>query len=599
MKVNRYILVSLAVLGFSSCESDFLDRAPLTEVTENDYFNTVTDLETYTNGFYGYIGPSYNDPGTDNEAINTGGSTTNQVVAGNISSANVSGWDKSTWGNLRSINYFLEHTGKVSGNAEDINHYIGIARFFRARFYADKVKNYSDVPWYSKTLAADDQDMYKACDPRALVMDSVLADMQYSVDHIKEEIGTRTRISRWAALASMARICLYEGTYRKYHAELNLQNDYQRFLEKAVWACEEVMNSGEFSLYGSSGADYGTLFNTPSLDGNSEIILQQAADQGLGVGNNSHCVLGWQWALSRSLMESYLMQDGSRFTDQPDYDKKTYKEIFENRDPRLKETFVYPGFKQTEAGQPYLAKITFGGYDQLKFYPRDETLRQGWNMNYTSLPIFRYAEVLLTYAEAKAELGELTQEDVDKSINLIRKRVQMPSLNMAEANAKPDPWLAEQYPNVSGENKGVILEIRRERRVETACEGLRWSDIQRWAVGDLYAVNNEGMYISQLGAFDVTGDNVVDIAILASPDDESPIASLPEDIKTNLSRYYLKKADGTDDGFYLTEGTKGHIGFTSYIQVPRHFESPKYYYLPIPQSQINLNPNLKQPFGWE
>ena len=598
MKVKKYILISLVGLGVTACESDFLDRAPLTEITEADFFKTVTDLETYTNGFYEYIGPSYNDAGSDNDAIYTGSATINQVVAGNISSSNVSGWND--WDELRTYNYFLNNLGSVSeGNAEDINHYIGIARFFRARFYASKVMTYSDVPWYNKAMGTDDEDMYKPVDSRAMVMDSVMNDLQYSVDYIKEDIGSRTRISRWAALASMARICLNEGTFRKYHAEINLQDDYQRFLEKAVWACEEIMNSAQFSLYGSSGADYGTLFNTPSLDNNPEVILQRASSEALGVGNDTHSVMGWQWALSRSLMESYLMADGSRFTDQPDYAQKSFVEVFKDRDPRLAETFAYPGFKQTETGNAYVPKVTFGCYDQLKFYPRDESLRQGWGRNFTSLPIFRYAEVLLTYAEAKAELGTLTQDDIDKSINLLRTRVQMPGLNMAEANANPDPVLAAQYPNVSSTNRGVIYEIRRERRVEMACEGLRATDIKRWAVGDLFALNNEGAYIPSLGAMDLTGDGVEDVAILANPGDTTRLASLPADVKDKLTLYYLEKEDGTDDGFYLTEGDHGHIGFTSYIQVPRHFESPKHYYLPIPLKQLTLNPNLKQPFGWE
>lgn len=597
MNIRNYIWISLAGLACMSCESDFLDRAPLTEITEKDFFLTTNDLKTFTNGFYEYIGASYYDPGTDNEAINTGNVTTNQVVAGTLSSANIGGWDD--WGQLRSYNYLLTHTSRVEGNQDEKDHYIGIARFFRARFYADKVRNYSNVPWYNTPLSANDSTMYKAADPRSFVMDSVMNDLQFSVDHIKEDIGTRTRISRWSALASMARICLYEGTYRKYHPELNLTNDYTRFLEKAVWACQEIMNSQQFSLYGNTGADYGKMFNTATLSDNPEIILQQASDQSLSIGNNTHSVMGWQWALSQSLMESYLMKDGTPFTAQPDYRKKSFLEAFKDRDPRLSETFVYPGFKQTEAGNPYLPKITFGGYDQLKFYPRDESLRQGWGLNFTSLPIFRYAEVLLTYAEARAELGILTQDDLDKSINLIRKRVEMPDLKKESANTNPDPVLAHQYPNVTSLDKGVILEIRRERRVETACEGLRWADIQRWGNGDLFAQNNEGMYIEKLGAFDVTGDGVEDIAILANPSETKPIDNLPDNVKNKLTLYYLQKADGSDDGFYLADGNSGHIEFRAYQRVPRHFENPKYYYLPIPQAQISLNPNLKQPFGWE
>lgn len=601
MKYNQYITAGLLLIGLTglfSCDSDFLDRAPLTSVTDKDFFKTVTDLETYTNGFYSYIGANTDDTGSDNVSIHTGGNISDRVVTGKISSSNVDGWEDE-WENLRSINYFLAHADNAVGVEKDINNYIGIGRFFRARLYVGLVKNYSDVPWYSYPLAADDESMYKAADPRAAVMDSVLTDLEYAVDNIKEDLGSKTRISRWAALAYMSRVCLYEGTYRKYHSELNLSSDYKRFLEKAIWACEEIMKSEHFGISGTTGADYGALFCSPKLSSNLDAILIQEADAALGVGNNTHAVMGWQWSLSRSLMESYLMQDGTPFTQTKGYDKKTFVEVFEGRDPRMAETISYPGFKQTIIGDPYLPKLTFGGYDQLKFYPRDETLRKGWGMNYTSLPIYRYAEVLLNYAEARAELGLLTQDDIENTINKIRARVGMPGLDMAKANGTPDPVLMTQYPNVSGSNKGVILEIRRERRVEMACEGLRKEDVQRWEVGRLLADSQEGIYVDKLGAFDVTGDGEPDVAVLASPQDQSPIADLPESVQTKLAKYYLLKEDGTDDGFYLTNGTNGFVAFTVNQKVPRSFVNPQYYYLPIPQEQILLNDNLKQPFGWK
>lgn len=598
MKLTTYLLIGFASLATVSCD-DFLDRAPLTDITDKNFFHNAKDLETYTNGFYSLVGASYDDAGTDN-VYYAGSNTTDQVMSGQISSQNIGGW--SDWGTLRSINYFLDHSKNVEGaSAAEINHYTGIARYFRAQFYMGKVQSYSDVPWYGTAMSVDDSLLYKKADPRAVVMDSVLNDIQFAADHIKEDIGTRTRISRWAALAYMARICLYEGTYRKYHSELNLGNDYTRFLQKAVEACQTIMNSGKFSIYGKSGDDYAALFCSPTLNDNPEIILQIASDKSLGISNNTHVVLGWQWALSRNLMESYLTKEGKPFTSVKDYDKKTFNEVFVDRDPRLKATFAYPGFKENPTDKSgRLPKFTYGGYDQLKFYPLDPDLRQGWALDYTSLPVYRYAEVLLTYAEARAELGQLTQDDLDKTINLLRDRVQMPHLNMAEANANPDPVLVKQYPNVSGPNQGVILEIRRERRVETACEGLRWSDIQRWCVGDLYAESPEGVYIPKLGTYDFNADGKPDIAVLASPKDTTELyKGLTEEQKKDLSPYYLKKADGSDDGFYLTNGTSGHVAFTSYQKVPRSFKAPQYYYRPIPAHQVELNHNLKQPFGWE
>jgi hypothetical protein len=581
-----------------------MDKYPETEITEKEFFNTVTDLETYTNGFYSYIAAEYADYGSDNLSIHTGAISTDQmivsmdqVVIGNISSSNIKGWDN--WNKLRSINFFLVNAGKATGAQAEIDHFIGIARFFRAKFYFEKVCLYSDVPWYNRPLETNDELLYKAADPRTLVVDSILSDIQFAADHIKPDLKTKTRINRYAALALMARICLYEGSFRKYHPELNLTNDYKPFLEKAVWACEQIMNSGEFAITGNTAADFGALFISPSLENNKEVILQQASDKELGVSTNTNTVLNWQWSLSRSLMESFLMNDGTPFTQVEGYDKKTYPEVFENRDPRLAETICYPGFKRTESSTPELPSIKSGGYGQIKYFPKDEALRGGWGQDYTSLPIFRLGEIVLIYAEAKAELGALTQAELDKSLNRLRGRVGMPHLDMHKANVTIDPLLAAYYPNVTGENKGVILEIRRERRVELSCEGLRANDLKRWAAGEHFADNNQGIYIPYLGAYDMSGDGKPDLAILASPDDTSPIAYLTEEEKKYLSYYYLKTRDGADEGFYLSEDTKGFVSFTAYRKNPRSFVSPQYYYVPIPKQQLLLNPKLQQPFGWE
>ena len=218
-----------------------------------------------------------------------------------------------------------------------------------------------------------------------------------------------------------------------------------------------------------------------------------------------------------------------------------------------------------------------------------------WRGCYNDLPVYRYGEVLLICAEAKAELGTLTQEDLDISINIIRDRVDLPALNLAIANNDIDPIQAAQYPNVSGTNKGVILEIRRERRVELALEGNRLQDIHRWAVGELLAKAPQGVYISGLGAYDVTGDGIPDYAFLASKNDESPIADLPADQRENLTIYYL---DENANAFYLSEGTQGFIMFATDRDNPRKWIDPQYYYRPISVQDQLLNPSLEQVFGW-
>jgi hypothetical protein len=174
----------------------------------------------------------------------------------------------------------------------------------------------------------------------------------------------------------------------------------------------------------------------------------------------------------------------------------------------------------------------------------------------------------------------------------------MPSLNLATANASVDPFLEQQYPNVSGANKGVLLEIRRERRVELAAEGLRLWDLHRWYAGRLFGQLQQGMYVPSLGAYDVTGDGEVDVAILERPGEEGPIAGLPNEVKADLILYYLYDETGTATQFYLSNGASGYIMMTADNTLGKDFVEPKYYYRPIPLSQIVLNLELKQPFDW-
>jgi len=165
----------------------------------------------------------------------------------------------------------------------------------------------------------------------------------------------------------------------------------------------------------------------------------------------------------------------------------------------------------------------------------------------------------------------------------------MPDLNMAGANANPDAAQAAMYPAVSGANQGVLLEIRRERRVEMACEGLRWNDLLRWKAGSLIGQPTQGIYIPALGGLDVTGDGNPDIAIWQNPQSVQPVPGLP----ANAPQYYL---DGSS--YYLSGGTSGFILFGKDQSQPRSFIDPKYYYFPIPTQQTVLNTNLKQEFGW-
>lgn len=602
MKFNRYKYIALLMSGIAvvGCKKDFLQREPKSSITENVFFSSPADLDSYSNSFYVQLSAPVDDMNSDNVATHNVDVETDRLVHGQITQDTYKGfesgyeaWDNNDWKRLRSVNYMLDNVKKVAGTQLDIDHYVGIARFFRAQFYFEKIRKYSDVPWYDSVLSSEDEALYKGRDSRAFVVDKVLEDLQFAVDHIKAG-GSNTRITKWAALALQARFALYEGTFRKYHSELNLTNDYTRFLTLAVTASNRIMDEGGFTIFTTNNpvADYSALFNSNVLSSNKEIILWRDFDQTLDLGNFSALVLNFNFALSRSLMESYLNTDGTPFTNS----NKPFVQLFDNRDPRMKATINYPGYIQPGTTLPYKINPTMGGYGQIKFYPGTSALNAGYGKQYNDLPVFRFAEILLINAEAKAESGTITQTDLDKTVNRLRSRVQMPNMTMGVAL---DPALTTLYPNASATNLNVLLEIRRERRVELAGEGLRYDDLMRWKSGKLIQNSQQGMYIPALGAYDVTGDGVQDIAVLASPSDETPIAGLPANVKAGLTKYYLKLANGTDNTFYLTGGTSGYVAFVKDRDQPRNFIEPKYYYRPIPRQQTLLNTNLKQIFGWD
>ena len=590
--IKVWLAVPALLLYLSGCNDSFLEKFPQTSITEDGFFNSVSDLEAYTNGLYGNIVSSYTDAPSDN-MIYTEDHTIYSTMRGEVNPDNQGTW---SWEAIRSVNFMLARTGKVKGDVSDINHYVGLARLFRAKLYYDKVLSYSDVPWYSRDLQTTDTELlYKTQDPRSLVVDSIMADLDFAVNNMQEG-SSRTRWSKNGALAMQARIALSEGCWRKYHSELQL-DDSERFLRKTVEACQKVMASGLYELATAKSGEidaYEALFCSLDLSNNKEMIIYEDYDKALGRNHNAGGALfDFNSSMSRDLMEDYLVIEGGktkRFQDIPGYATKRFTEVFENRDPRMRQTFMVPGFIRADKVEAYRPKLTLGGYPQVKFSPRTAD-QLAWNTSYTDLPLIRYAEVLLMYAEAKAELGELTQEDVDRTINLLRDRVGMPRASLADWLSNVDPVQSERYSNVSSSQKGAVYEIRRERRIELACEGFRYGDLRRWGCGKLLEKVPEGIYVEP-GYMDVTGDGQPDYAIVRNQEEADAIPQ-EDKVKYNLQ---IEVLDGNT--YSLTEGDKGYIQMVS--QVGRWtFIDPKYYYTPISTQDLIYNPNLVQNRYWD
>ena len=287
--------------------------------------------------------------------------------------------------------------------------------------------------------------------------------------------------------------------------------------------------------------------------------------------------------LEKRLVNSYLMKDGSRFTDIAGYDRMEFHDEMQDRDPRLSQTIRTPGY--TRIGSSVRLVPEFGstvtGYQMIKFVASPDY--DTYNKSVTDMPLFRYAEVLLNYAEAKAERGTLTQDDLDKSIQLLRNRAGIDlNLNMAQANADPDPYQAKLYKQVNGVNKGVILEIRRERRVELVMESYRWDDIIRWKEGQTLTEQFKGMYFPGPGTYDLDKDGTIDICLYTG---NKP------DAGKNIQ--YLKL--GSD--ITLEHGESGNIVVNPHLS--KQWNENRDYFYPIPINERSLNHNLAQNPGWD
>ena len=243
-------------------------------------------------------------------------------------------------------------------------------------------------------------------------------------------------VTKWTALAFKSRAALYEGTFRKYRG----MNNYEKYLKQAADAGEEFINNSGYKLYTKGAEPYRTLFN--SIDAVSdEVILTKKYSNTSNVRHSiPFNIIIYRQGFTKRFMNHYLMSDGSRFDEQPGWQTMGYVAETKHRDPRLSQTVLCPGYVQVDASKETVNDLSaLTGYRPIKFVnasPYDGSLKA-----ITDYPLFRAAEVYLNFAEAKAELGTLSQIDLDKSINKIRDRVGMPHLNMLAANTTPDNLL--------------------------------------------------------------------------------------------------------------------------------------------------------------
>ncbi len=595
MKKNIILYSFIALLSGTAGCSDMLDEYPLDAISPETYYNNADELRSATNQFYGMF-PGAASGYTESADVVCTFNLPAEVQGIRTVPTSGGGWN---WEYLRAVNFYLSHSVRCD-DVDAREHFDGIARFFRAYFYFEKVKRFGEVPWFDRELSSTDPELFRPRDSRDFIMDKILDDLTYAINNISDKKDLYN-VTHWTALALKSRICLFEGTYRKYHGIPG----YEKFLDECATASKLFIDNAPYAIYKTGAQPYRDLFSSMNAI-EEEVILARDYDRAQNVMHEANAnTLSPTYGrpgMNKKIVNSYLMTNGDRFTDQPGYETMQYYDEMQNRDPRLTQTVVGPGYMRinsTTVSSPNFGASTTG-YQITKWVT--DASGDGYLGSSNDYILFRAAEVYLNYAEAKAELGTLTQDDLKISIKKIRDRVGMPNIDMDAANANPDPYLCaleSGYQNVTGPNKGVILEIRRERTIELLLEGFRYYDIIRWKEGKIFEQPYKGMYFP--GLTKGSGENRYDVFDMND-------GTVGDKEKVDICIYTGKKPSVKNirkfyklgDEFVLTDGDKGNIICHDIEKEPRQWNEDRDYLYPIPtQERLLSNGTLSQNPNWD
>ena len=595
MKKNIILYSFIALLSGTAGCSDMLDQYPLDAISPETYYNNADELRSATNQFYGMF-PGAASGYTESADVVCTFNLPAEVQGIRTVPTSGGGWN---WEYLRAVNFYLSHSVRCD-DVDAREHFDGIARFFRAYFYFEKVKRFGEVPWFDRELSSTDPELFRPRDSRDFIMDKILDDLTYAINNISDKKDLYN-VTHWTALALKSRICLFEGTYRKYHGIPG----YEKFLDECATTSKLFIDNAPYAIYKTGAQPYRDLFSSMNAI-EEEVILARDYDWAQNVMHEANAnTLSPTYGrpgMNKKIVNSYLMTNGDRFTDQPGYETMQYYDEMQNRDPRLTQTVVGPGYMRinsTTVSSPNFGASTTG-YQITKWVT--DASGDGYLGSSNDYILFRAAEVYLNYAEAKAELGTLTQDDLKISIKKIRDRVGMPNIDMDAANANPDPYLCaleSGYQNVTGPNKGVILEIRRERTIELLLEGFRYYDIIRWKEGKVFEQPYKGMYFP--GLTQGSGDNRYDVFDMND-------GTVGDKEKVDICIYTGKKPSVKNirkfyklgDEFVLTDGDKGNIICHDIEKEPRQWREDRDYLYPIPtQERLLSNGTLSQNPNWD
>ena len=593
MNIKNIMVAALfagAGLTFTSCD-DFTDLSPIDSFTDQSYWTTVDDLKMYATSFYGLLSsPSATLDGTSDNFVSRNAST--WLFDQNTVPSSGGGW---SWGDIRNCNYFLNRYQKVQGSEADINKYVAEMRFFRSLLYFSKIKSFGDVPWYDRDLTTKDtEELYKARDPRDMVLGKVIEDLQFAIQWLPEKSAAESgRLHKDAARQQLARVCLYYGTYMKYHNQTPTTGDWtsEKLLKEAASQTDAIINSGNYDIVKASDADadtkssegyplyYANLFVMKDHSNCKESVLSRFYEEGVLTHETGRQEGGNGYGLTKDFIESFLMKDGTPIYNAGSgyHGDNTQEDEIADRDPRLYQLIPNkhkPELVLTngEVQFPVIADVNAGagvtGYPCTKFHSANSKQAEARNTYYDWF-VYRYAEVLLINAEAKAELGQCTQEVLDKTINKLRDRVDMAHLTTTPvADAKPLEY-GYQLSN-------LLYEIRRERSIELVHEGFRLDDLMRWNAMKLLD-NPKTMFGIKIT--DAVAKEYKEVAGVEFGDGEGQRPVAEYEGAKYLYQYPDRSLDATQSGRHWKENDRRWLD-------------------PLPTDQLVLNPNLTQNPGW-
>ena len=536
----------------TSCE---LDRLPETTLADNTFWQSETDLRGACNKLYVDL------PGFDHDrrADDIIGTAANGTSSGNWSLPSTAGDWTNPYNRIGVCNNIITKGAEAPLSDAQKNRWLAEAYFFRAFHFFDLVKKYGDVPLILKAFdSTSDPDIKMARTPREEVILQCNSDLKFAEEWLPEIDAVSSdadwgRVSKSAARALMMRIGLYEGTFVKYHG---LASDSKAHLKVAVDAAERIIKSGKHALY----PDYQKLFyfDGEGRQNKENVFVKVYGPNGAGAtimhGNSRQLENGV--SVTRQTIDQYLYTDGlprekSVLVMVPEIH---YNDIFENRDPRLAMTIYHKDEEAYKGGYTPFSNQHGNGYGIKKGFMLDE-----WTTNSKETVdkmIIRYAEVLLSYAEALFELnGSITDQQLDMTVNAIRAR--------SGFQAK----LTNDFAKQNG--LSILDEIRRERLVEFIDEGLRYNDIIRWKIAE----------------------KVLPVTMLGLKYNEDDTSAQREDLQSRLT---------TEGGMY--KGQKVCDQADIYVieeAGTRSFNPARDYYYPIPTYEIATSEgSVVQNPGW-